>query len=83
MPTCLPRVVLPIKAPATPPVLSLLVSAHTVFVARKRKEREALLEWCVEEAAAVDKRARKSYVDWLLLEALSVEWNADPIIDLE
>ena len=82
MPTCLPRVEPSIKAPATPPLLIQLVTAHTRFVSRKRKEREALLEWCVKEAAEVDKRARAAHIRWIEKTALHVEWNADPTVDL-
>ena len=64
-------------------MLSQLVTAHAVSVTRKRKEREELLEWCAQEAAAVDKRARaKSYFTWLVTVAVAVDWNADPAIDI-
>ena len=67
-----------IPAPATPPVLSKLLAAHSIFVTRKRKEREAFLEWCILEAEEVDKRARaRSHYDWLISAAEEVDALAD------
>ena len=44
-----------VPAPATPPVLNELITAHRVFVERKRAERErAETEWRLQVAAQID-----------------------------
>ena len=83
MPTCHPRAA--VAAPATPPILAELIRVHAAFVRRKKREREP---WTVEalsrEADAVDRRAtfKRRYNEWLVQTALAVDWNADPVKDL-
>ena len=77
----MPAIPLPIAAPTTPPVLADLITAHTLFVRRKRKEQEEqadLHSWYMREAQAVDKRARKAqHIAWIV-----ASWKADPTVDL-
>ena len=77
----MPEIPLPIADPNTPPVLADLITAHNLFVRRKRKQQEQadLHSWYVREAHEVDKRARKArHIAWLI-----AEWKSDPTVDLD
>ena len=58
-------------------MLADLITAHNLFVRRKRKQQEQaeLHSWYVQEAREVDKRAR--HIAWLV-----AEWKSDPTVDL-
>ena len=77
----MPAILLPIAAPTTPPVLADLITAHTLFVRRKRKQlsdQADLHNWYVREAQAVDERACKArHIAWIV-----AEWKADLTVDI-
>ena len=70
-----------VPAPATPPVLNELITAHRVFVERKRAERErAEIEWRLQVAAQIDSErvaaaAHDSHIEWILYEAAIIDWK--------
>ena len=73
-----------IAAPATPPVLAELISAHRLFIARRRAaaHTQRLIQVADEIDACIAREAREEHVRWLLQQAAHIDWCADPILDL-